>query len=374
MVSRRLRAERRTKQAARDGDDDRSSYARTALYRGQCNCSYWHGAFGGIYLPHLRNAVYNHLIAADNLLDAGHRASTARLGRGDGRRLQLRRPPGSAPGQRQAAVPASPRAAAGSCTSSTCARSATTCWPRSPRRPEAYHRKVLAAADGGNGERRQHSRPRRLQAGRARPAAAVRSAGPQEPARSLLRQRRDPGRPSAAARRPSGATSCRAPTRSRIRQLQRPHAGAALLAARARADWSRDSITKGVTLEAGSPALEIAYLLEDLPPDARCTSRWSSTSPACPAAPTIATSTTGERNRLGQLGTQLDLSATPALDRPGRRVAGHRRGLSFNRPSGSGPLPIETVSQSEGGFELVHQSVSVQPHWLVRPTPTAAGR
>jgi 4-alpha-glucanotransferase len=36
---------------------------------GQCNCSYWHGAFGGIYLPHLRNAVYNHLIAADNLLD-----------------------------------------------------------------------------------------------------------------------------------------------------------------------------------------------------------------------------------------------------------------------------------------------------------------
>src|SRR5690606_22523678 len=39
------------------------------LYRGQCNCSYWHGAFGGVYLPHLRNAVYNHLIAADNLLD-----------------------------------------------------------------------------------------------------------------------------------------------------------------------------------------------------------------------------------------------------------------------------------------------------------------
>ena len=38
------------------------------LYRGQCNCSYWHGAFGGIYLPHLRNAVYRHLIAAENLL------------------------------------------------------------------------------------------------------------------------------------------------------------------------------------------------------------------------------------------------------------------------------------------------------------------
>ena len=27
--------------------------------------------------------------------------------------------------------------------------------------------------------------------------------------------------------------------------------------------------------------------------------------------------------------------------------------------------PIETVSQSEGGFELVHQSVVVEPHWHV---------
>ena len=44
--------------------------ARIELYRGQCNCAYWHGAFGGAYLPHLRNAVYQHLIAADNLLDS----------------------------------------------------------------------------------------------------------------------------------------------------------------------------------------------------------------------------------------------------------------------------------------------------------------
>lgn len=42
---------------------------RCLLYRGQCNCSYWHGAFGGVYLPHLRNAVYQNLIAADNLLE-----------------------------------------------------------------------------------------------------------------------------------------------------------------------------------------------------------------------------------------------------------------------------------------------------------------
>jgi alpha-amylase len=26
-------------------------------------------------------------------------------------------------------------------------------------------------------------------------------------------------------------------------------------------------------------------------------------------------------------------------------------------------MPIQTVSQSESGFELVHQSVAVVPHW-----------
>ena len=43
--------------------------ATQALYRGQCNCAYWHGAFGGIYLPHLRNAIYHELIAADAAAD-----------------------------------------------------------------------------------------------------------------------------------------------------------------------------------------------------------------------------------------------------------------------------------------------------------------
>ena len=30
-------------------------------------------------------------------------------------------------------------------------------------------------------------------------------------------------------------------------------------------------------------------------------------------------------------------------------------------------FPIQSVSQSEGGFELVHQSVVVMPHWIVTP-------
>lgn len=40
--------------------------AKMALWRGQCSCAYWHGIFGGLYLPHLREAIYRNLIEADN--------------------------------------------------------------------------------------------------------------------------------------------------------------------------------------------------------------------------------------------------------------------------------------------------------------------
>ena len=46
-----------------------SDKARDRLYAGQCNCPYWHGVFGGLYLPHIRQAIYGSLIEADVALD-----------------------------------------------------------------------------------------------------------------------------------------------------------------------------------------------------------------------------------------------------------------------------------------------------------------
>ena len=43
---------------------------RRELYQGQCNCPYWHGLFGGLYLSNLRHAVYTHLIESGKLADA----------------------------------------------------------------------------------------------------------------------------------------------------------------------------------------------------------------------------------------------------------------------------------------------------------------
>ncbi|MEA1979739.1 MAG: alpha-amylase/4-alpha-glucanotransferase domain-containing protein [candidate division Zixibacteria bacterium] len=43
--------------------------ARDRLFAGQCNCPYWHGVFGGIYLPHIRQAIWQTLLEANSELD-----------------------------------------------------------------------------------------------------------------------------------------------------------------------------------------------------------------------------------------------------------------------------------------------------------------
>jgi len=41
---------------------------REHLYAAQCNCPYWHGVFGGLYLPHIRQGVYSHMVRASAAL------------------------------------------------------------------------------------------------------------------------------------------------------------------------------------------------------------------------------------------------------------------------------------------------------------------
>jgi alpha-amylase/alpha-mannosidase (GH57 family) len=50
---------------------DAAPEARHALGRARCNDAYWHGVFGGLYLRHLREAVWANLAEAEGLLRAG---------------------------------------------------------------------------------------------------------------------------------------------------------------------------------------------------------------------------------------------------------------------------------------------------------------
>jgi hypothetical protein len=49
------------------------------LYQGQSNDTYWHGVFGGVYITHLRLATWEHLIAAEDLADGPAGDATAAL-------------------------------------------------------------------------------------------------------------------------------------------------------------------------------------------------------------------------------------------------------------------------------------------------------
>lgn len=43
--------------------------AKRELFKAQTSCAYWHGTFGGFYLPHLRSGVYKHLIKAQGIAE-----------------------------------------------------------------------------------------------------------------------------------------------------------------------------------------------------------------------------------------------------------------------------------------------------------------
>src|SRR5262245_12482160 len=47
----------------------RSAELTALLYQAQANDAYWHGLFGGLYLPHLRRAVYTAIVGLEKRLD-----------------------------------------------------------------------------------------------------------------------------------------------------------------------------------------------------------------------------------------------------------------------------------------------------------------
>jgi alpha-amylase len=48
-------------------NSEKARAAQIELWKGQCNDAYWHGVFGGLYLPHLRSALYRHLLNAESI-------------------------------------------------------------------------------------------------------------------------------------------------------------------------------------------------------------------------------------------------------------------------------------------------------------------
>ncbi len=333
--------------------------ARDALYQGQCNCGYWHGAFGGIYLPHLRNAVYKCLIDADNALD-----------RAEGRTqwVEDRTQDWNLDGKPEIRLENDQlvcllEPSQGGRMYELDVRSIShNLLATLMRRPEAYHRRVLAGPNADQTDVASiHDRVVFKQEG-----LDQRLHYDQHMRKNLIDHFWDEDATLGAVAQGDAlergdfvsgeydATVRRNPNRIQVMMTRNGNA------------WGIPiRITKGVTLNAGSSVLEIAYRLEGLPQDRPLHFGVELNFAGLPAGADDRYFYDKQRSRLGQLGSQLDLQNVDSLGMVDEWLGIDIR-WQTNRPTSLWTFPIETVSQSEGGFELVHQSLVLQPHWFLQ--------
>ena len=343
------------------------STIRDHLYRGQCNCPYWHGAFGGIYLPHLRGAVYSHLIEADTALDRVLSSPKISATAGDfnfdgSQEIRLA-------GDRDCLWIAPARG--GRIYQWDVRGASHNLLATLQRRPEAYHRKVLAGPPSDNDDAKSiHDVAAFKQDDLAEHLQYDRDAR-----KSLMDRFYDVETSVHAVRRGEAMERgdfVNLPYEAKIRRSGESDAAKVQVHMRRHGNVMGDpvTITKAITMAADGE-LTATYLLENLSADRPVHFAVEMNFAGLPSGADDRYFSDAEGNRLGDLGQTLDLHDVDGLSLSDRWL-GLDVDLRIDRPSGVWAFPIETVSLSEAGYELVHQSVCVQPHWVV--VPDADGR
>ena len=352
----------RSLEFARRGSGDKSllPQAEDHLYRGQCNCPYWHGAFGGIYLPHLRNATYRELIAADNLIERanGRHGEWVDVTTEDYNkdlfpeiRLANDQLIGYfAPAKGGILYELDVRGIEHNLLATL------------QRRPEPYHAKVRAGESQSTSETasihdrvvfKQQGLEKRLQYDLV-------------PRKSLVDHFFDPNISAEEVQRGTAIERGDFASLPYDAKLRRGTGKVQVQLCRHGNAWGVPlTITKGVTLFQGSHALEVTYLIEGLPPGRPFQFAVEFNFAGLPSHAEDRFFYDSQCERMGHLGTFLNLESADYLGLIDQWLGVNVQWTS-NRPSGLWGFPIETVSQSEGGFELVHQSVCVMPHWCVQ--------
>ncbi len=338
--------------------------ARRTLYRAQCNCGYWHGAFGGIYLPHLRNAVYQQLIAADNLLDQALGLAAPRVAIEDADfNLDARREVKLVNDKLVCLVaPAAGGQLYELDVRSICHNLAATL----TRRPEVYHRQVQQGAEANApGVAAIHDRVIFKQAGLDQRLQYDRS-----PRKSLIDHFFEP---QATLDEVAGARAeDLGDFATGVYEAKLRRGDGKVQALLSRTGVVRGSagqlpvrITKAVSLERGSATLDIAYLLEGLPAGQELLFGVEFNFAGLPAGLDNRYYHMANGVRLGHFGSRLELPEARELSARDEWLGIDVR-WEADRATRLWAFPVESVSQSEGGFELVHQSIALIPHWRAR--------
>jgi len=337
--------------------------ARAELYRGQCNCPYWHGAFGGLYLPHLRNAIYRHLIAADTLLEqaAGRTGKWVQVD-ADDYDLDARKEVRLA-GDRLVAWLAPSRG--GHLYELDVRSTKHNLLATLNRRPEPYHETVRQA--GGQAYHDDQGEVASIH-------DAVRFKQPDLdkkivydhwPRKSLVDHFFEPGTKLEQFRAGEGEIGDFVQGVYETRLQRSDERVQVVMSREGQAGAQRIRIAKTVSLDArAGGTLEIAYDLQQLLPGVplQFGVEFNFAGMAADAPDRYYYNSSG--TRLGQLETVHNLSASGRIGLIDEWL-GLDAALEFSTPAAIWTLPIQTISQSEGGFELVHQSSCVVPYWNI---------
>lgn len=354
MYGRMLQVSRRLEKA-QNGSDELTS-ARRELYRAQCNCPWWHGAFGGLYLPHLRNAVYQHLLRAENdVIDRG--TSTAEVEAAD---FDLDGSPEVMLTSNKLAAYFSPMRG-GSLYELDVRSIAHNVLATLSRRPEVYHETIQRHAGqhegpGGHGQVifKQQGLERQLQYDAYR-------------RKSLIDHFYD------ATLQLQDVSACREVELgdfvTGMYRYQTSRDGGTVRVTMTRngqACGASLRVNKEIALEPNSDRLKIRYLLENIPRDRPLHFAIEFNFAGMAAGADDRYFYNDSNPKAGQLQTLQQLATATRIGLVDEWL-GLDVSLVLSRRGGIWAFPIQTVSQSEGGFELVHQSTVVMPHWLLEP-------
>ena len=342
---------------------------RRLLYRAQCNCSYWHGAFGGIYLPHLRNAVYANLIQADTQIELLTRETDEWVDVSTGDYNLDTRQEIRLSNHRLAAYvcPAS----GGHLYELDLRMCNVNLLATLNRRPEPYHQKVLEHAEqlchGGKPQNELASIHDLLRF--KEPDLDRKIAYDRWPRKSLVDHFLQPGLSGEAFRRCEGVLSGFS-TATYTSVVRRSDDEVVVeMACRGNVTVHEVEVRKTVAISRHSPSeLLIQYQLHQLPQDVPLNFAVEFNFSAMPGGASDRYFYGNSGEQLGTLDAVMDLA--PA-DRLGLvdEWQGLDISLEWSQPGGVWSFPIETISRSESGFELLHQSVAVVPHWqLMAPS------
>jgi len=343
-------------------DPDYLEVARQELYRGQCNCPYWHGAFGGLYLPHLRNAIYRSLIGCHNALDDAEGKSGARVSLEVAdfnldARQEVRL-------ENESLIAYARPASGGHLYELDERRSLVNLLSTLDRRPEAYHAAVASAAQTGSGH---YDGPAIIN---------DRIVMKQEGLDRLLVYDRFPRKSLVDHFYPVDATLDALAAAHDLEQgdfhlgayhaqLKRGPERVALIMNRPGwASGHRIQVQKTLELAAGSSSLEIHYKLSEIPEGATLHFAVEMNLAGMAGHADDRYFSDQHGRRLGQLDAKLNLADASSLTLVDEWLDLSVQ-LEWTTVGGIWCFPIETVSQSEGGFEGVYQSSAVIPHWFV---------